>query len=428
MIQAGADFKVAANFQFIHNEFDWNKSMLQQKQIFVFEGGSGSAKTWDIIQWLIVYCDNYFNWNKDILIGRETYADVRDTVLKDFIKVLKMRGIYNIKNHIQSHPQKYVLYGNVISFDGLNGIGSHGERHDVVWVNEAMETNQEDVQQLNMRCNEVLIMDYNPTYTDHWIFDTILPRPDCKHFKSTQLNNPFLPSGQRAEILAYEPTLPQDRHLPKEQRRPHIDNIANGTADDYLWEVYGLGNRASMKGLIFPNVNYIPEFPDIAYIYGMDFGFTVDPCVIAKVAVTEHDIYAEVLSYSPIETPLDIHMYALKTGVNISVPTIADSSDKYISGTKGSIEMVASLRKLGWNVSKVSKTQSLMFHLTEMKKRRIHIVQNQFLPQARKEFENYTFKEINGIAINQPIDNFNHAIDAIRYAFMSYAIRRKAFA
>jgi PBSX family phage terminase large subunit len=423
-----ADFEVAANYQFIDQNFSWKKSQAQQKQIFVLEGGSGSAKTWDIIQFLIIYCDNYYGWNKDILIGRATYADVRDTVLKDFIKVLKLRGIYSKKNHQESHPQKYTLYGNMISFDGLNGIGSHGERHDIVWINEVMETDWEDVKQLNQRCNEVLLCDYNPVYTDHWLYDRIIPRPDCRFFKSTQLNNPFLPEGQRMEILAYEPTHPADRHLPKEKRRPHPTNIANGTADDYSWEVYGLGNRANMRGLVFPYVTYIKEFPMLAYTYGMDFGFTADPTAIVKSAEDDSNIYIELLSYEPIETPQEIHMYAIKRGMNVSIPTTADSSDKFVSQHKGAIEMVSGLRKLGWKIQKVSKTQSVMFWLQSMKKKKIHVVENDLVHYARKEFQNYHYREINGITINQPIDEYNHCIDAARYRHMAFNRTRKAFA
>jgi hypothetical protein len=41
---------------------------------------------------------------------------------------------------------------------------------------------------------------------------------------------------------------------------------------------------------------------------------------------------------------------------------------------------------------------------------------NELGVHARKEAENYKMKTINGIAINQPIDKFNHFWDAARYA------------
>jgi PBSX family phage terminase large subunit len=408
------------NFEFIHNNFDFDKSEKQEKQLFSLRGSSGSGKTFDILQWIITYCQAYEDWGKDILIGRDQYSDCKKTVLKDFIKILKLYGIYNVKNHGQSHPQTYKLYGNYIYFSGLNGIGSHGERHDIVFVNEVLETTWDDVSQLNQRCNELLICDYNPSVTFHWFYNKIEGREECQYFHSTLLMNPFLPRGQRNEILAYEPTHPEDRELDKELRREHPTNIKNGTADDYLWDVYGLGLKASAEGLIFQNVNYIDEWPqDIAPVHGLDFGFTVDPSALVKVGENKTDIFLELLMYEPTETASEIDQYAEKVGISKHIPCTADSSDKYTGENKGTVEMVKELKKLGWRIEKVSKTKSVMFWLLEMKKKKINIVKNNLVHHARTEQENYRMKTVNGIAINQPESGFDHFWDSSRYGFMS---------
>jgi PBSX family phage terminase large subunit len=411
--------QVGANYDFLDKEFDYEKSKQQIKQVFLLEGGGGSAKTYDALQFIITYCDNYFGWNKDILIGRDQYSDCKKTVLKDFVKILKMYGIYNVKNHTQSHPQSYNLYGNTIFFSGVNGIGSHGERHDVIYINEIMETEWEDIAQLNQRCNEMFLGDYNPMYTVHWVYDKLEPRKDCKLFKSTQLMNPFLPQGQRDEILAYEPTHPEDRHLPKKQRRPHPTNIANGTADDYLSDVYLFGLRAAPEGLIFPYVEYIDKFPDMGYTYTLDFGFTADPTAITKYAEDSYNIWIELLLYEPTENANLIDEFAKSIGMNTNIPSTADSADKYTGENKGTVEMVRDLKKKGWNIKKVSKTKSVMYWLTSMKKKKIHIVKNNNYIHAKKEQENYRMKLINGIAINQPVDKFNHMWDSARYGHIA---------
>jgi PBSX family phage terminase large subunit len=412
--------QVGANYDFLDKEFDWDKSKEQIKQVFLLEGGGGSAKTYDALQFIITYCDNYYGWNKDILIGRDQYSDCKKTVLKDFIKILKMYGIYRKENHTQSHPQSYNLYGNTIFFSGINGIGSHGERHDIIYINEIMETEWDDIAQLNQRCNEMFLGDYNPMFTVHWVYDKLEPREDCKLFKSTQLMNPFLPKGQRDEMLAYEPTHPEDRHLPKKERRPHPTNIKNGTADDYLSDVYLFGLRAAPEGLIFKYVSYIDSFPDMGYSYTIDFGFTTDPTAICKYAEDSNNIWIELLLYEPTENADLINEFALSTGMNIKLPTTADSSDKYTGENKGTVEMVKDLRLKGWRINKVSKTKSVMYWLTSMKKKKIHIVKNSNYIHAKKEQENYRMKTINGIAINQPIDKFNHMWDSVRYGHIAY--------
>jgi PBSX family phage terminase large subunit len=405
----------------------WNayKPKKKSKQGFVLEGGSGSSKTWSIIQFLIIYCQMNTGKNKDILAARQQYSDVKSTILKDFIKMLKLYGLYGEKCHVRSHPQSYELFGNMIYFGGLDSMGAHGERHDIVWINESMEADEQAFKQLNQRCNELFILDYNPSFTEHWIFKTVLNRPDVTFMKSTLLDNPFLPDGQRDEILAYEPTHPEDRDLPEAQRRPHPTNISNGTADDTMWKVYGLGLRAQHEGVIFRYVNWIKEFPaDLDYSYAMDFGFTIDPTVILKCAEEGNNIYAQNLCYEPIETPQALSDYMDMIGIERHLPIVADSSDKYVSKRYGAIEMVKDLRELGWNIHKVSKTHDIVYWIQKLKESKLNLVES---TNFRREQENYCWRKINGVTINQPIDKHNHNFDGLRYYKMDKKRNKKRF-
>lgn len=428
------ELQVASNFEFILDNFSFEKSENQEKQGFVLEGGSGSAKTWDLIQWMMYYCQMNQGKGKDILIFRQTYADLKKTVLKDFVKVLKKYGIYRAEHHTKSHPQAYNLYGNTIYFTGLDGTGSHGERHDIIWGNEGMELNFEDFQQLNQRCNEAFFIDYNPSFTEHWIYDSIIKRKDTVFNKSTQLDNPFLPQGQRDEIKAYEPYLKGSYQIEgnnltylgkvvsdTNQPPPHPENVESGTADEFMWKVYGLGLRGAMKGIIFPMVTYIDEFPPhLPNMYGMDFGFVVDPTTLVRYGQEGKNIYLELLLYHPIDNPEDLNATLEALGISQYDPITADSSDKYTKEKLGSVRMVRDLFDFGWEISKVSKTKNIMFWLAKMKKYKIHIIKNDLVHHARKEQENYRLKEINGIAINQPADGWEHFWDGSRYAHMSH--------
>jgi len=170
------ELEVAANFEFLLKNFDFAKAAKQEKQGFVLEGGSGSAKTWDIIQFLIYYCQVNIDKNKDILIFRNTFSDLRKTIIKDFEKILRKYELFEPDKYRKSTPVSYNLFGNMIYFTGLDGAGAHGERHDIIWGNEGMELNFDDFRQLNQRCNEAFFLDYNPYYTEHWIYSNILTR------------------------------------------------------------------------------------------------------------------------------------------------------------------------------------------------------------------------------------------------------------
>ncbi|MCK5640405.1 MAG: terminase [Gammaproteobacteria bacterium] len=404
------------------------------KKLFALEGSSGAGKTWGIIDAIIEYCRiNNFE-DKRVTIGRETYMDCLDTVGYDFIKRLKMIGFYDELCHRKSHPQAYFLFGNRIDFAGWSNRGQPSKRQDVLWFNEVLESGEEVFKQYNQRTNDITFADWNPKVTQHWVYDKILNRPDCHYLHCLMLDCPFLPTGQKEEILRYDPWAPGSYEVKNfdiyhkgqivsssNQPPPHPENIDNGTADEFMWKVYGLGLRASAQGIIFRNVEWIDEFPpDMHFDYGLDFGFTSDPTVITKNAEDAKNIWIEVLSYAPMETPEELHEYAKAEGIDYRKPTTADSSDKYTGENKGTVEMVKSLQRMGWNISKVKKNKSVMFWLNSMKAKKIHIVKNKFYIQAKKEQENYKMREINGILINQPVDKFNHMWDSGRYRHMSF--------
>ena len=399
------------------------KALIKSKdKIIALEGGAGSGKSYDILFYLVYVCQQNKNAGLKIMIGRAFYAWIEDSILYDFKRVLMILDLWDGKFSRASHPINHTLYGNTIHFRGADQESKfHGPRWDIVYLNEMMEFKYESCTQLFIRTNYKILTDWNPYLMHHWVYSRILKRDDCTHIISTFFDNPDLPEQQRKEILGFEPTHPDDRHIQdKKKRRPHPTNITNGTADDRSWSVYGEGKRIAPEGLIFKHVNYIDEWPvDVAKINSMDFGFTTDPHAMGYVGETERDIYIELLSYEPIETAAEIDSLAEKVGMNKKRQTIGDSSDKYTGENKGTVEMVKDLRLLGWSIVKVSKTKSVMFWLGKMKKKRINILNNHLAVHAKEEQENYVMKTINGIAINQPVDKFNHMWDMARYGFMA---------
>lgn len=385
----------------------------KSKVLFALEGSSGAAKTWGGIDFILDYCRMNSFEEKRITIGRETYRDCIDTVAFDFFKRLKQIGWYDEKAHKHSHPQSYILFGNLIEFTGWSTNGQPSKRQDILWFNEILESNEEDFKQYNQRTNEVVIFDWNPKVTEHWVYDKLLNRPDCFYKHCLMLDNPFLPEGQREELKRYEPTK---------------ENIENGTADDYMYNVYTLGIRTAATGVIFKYVTWIDKFPDVGYWYGLDFGFTTDPSALVKVAIQGKNLFLELLCYEPIETPETLDEFFKVKGIEKFKPIIADSSDKYTGENKGTIEMVRDLKAKGWKISKVNKTQSVVFWIGKMKEYKIHLVKSEesFLYRSvKKEQENYKWRTINGIEINQPLDKFNHFWDASRYAVM--AVNKKPY-
>ena len=410
----------------------------------ILEGSSRSGKTWagvDIIIWLCLYVEESCTIN----IYRETYNEFKTTLYDDFKRRLDDYGLPN-PFHKNQEVKSFKIGKNTIYF---LGDGKHGGGCDYAFFNEMMHIKQSVFDQVEMRCRKFWWGDYNPSFTEHWVFEKILNRSDIGFIRTTFLNNlKHIAIGEKNKILSYEPWKPGS-YIVKDSEilcynkntgkvepisktnipPPHPTNISNGTADDFMWKVYGLGLRGAMKGVIFNYVEWIDEFPDIAHIYTNDFGFTTDPNSLNKYAEDDYNIWIEPMIYTPIETPDELADVFKTLGIkpNTDQYTIdgdmisCDSSDKYTGENKGTIEMVRSLKNThGYNARKVSKTKSVMFWLNSMKSKKIHIVKNHLYAQVKKEKENYKMKEVGGVAINQPNDAFNHFWDSSRYGHMMY--------
>lgn len=379
------------------------------KVIFCNEGSSRSSKTWDFIHFVVTYCDHNRRKNKDIYFLRDTLIHCRDFTLKEVEKCFRAIGIPFQPIY---YPKPYInLWGNNIYFRGLDDeMSMEGFPSHISFVNEALDIpTYEHIAGILMRCEDVFAMDWNPKFTDHWAFN-FEKRPNCLFTHSTYKNNKHLPEAVRREIESYDPSNPV--------------NVANGTADDFRWEVYGLGKRAARTGLIFPYVTWIDRFPEnVGRIwYGLDFGFTSDPTALVRIAQQGDNLYLEELLYKPFDTS-DL-LYEVIHPIIGQTVTWADSADRYV-GNQGSEGMVKELQKKGMKVFKAKKFPgSLQLGIDTIKRHKIHIVRTK---NFQKEQENYAWRMIQGIQINEPIGEYDHLWSAARYGCQMELVKRRAF-
>lgn len=408
--------------------FDQNYTP-ENKVIICNEGSSRSKKTFDTFHLLYTFCDHNRNEGNMIYVLRNTLKDCREKTFDDFKKCMKIIG--HSPNYLsEKTAPELSLFGNDIRFRGLDHESTEGYPSDVVFYNESLEMNQERISGISMRCRKMEIYDWNPKYTQHWCFN-MEGRPNVFFTHSTYKDNKHLEKSVVATIESLCPWNLDDLNLNEKERRPHYENLNNQTANKHKWLVYGEGKRSSPEGLIFQYANYIDKWPeDVAYIYGLDYGFTHDPSALVRVGQTHTDIYAELLLYEPTPTPaiLDGALHSL--GINRRL-IVADSSDKFTGQGKATVEMNKDLRLLGWNIRAISKTQTVVHWLNKMNDKRMNIINNGLVHHARRCQENYSYKVLSdGHKLSQP-DNerrvtingksykFNDFFDGFRYGFMA---------
>jgi PBSX family phage terminase large subunit len=355
------------------------------------EGSSRSGKTIASIDFQIYLAAHA---TKPIVINniRETYNSFKTTLFDDYNRRLldfAMNSPFMAKD-----VTSFNLLGSKVNFIGADKVGKvHGMGSDYFYINEALEGVEKNFfDQMEQRCNNMWFMDYNPSASDHWVFD-LEKRPDVLFIKTTFLDNPYVPAQQKKKILSYE---------------PNEENIRLGTADDYMWKVYGMGLRSSPEGLIFPNVQIIDALPEEydSEFYGLDFGFTIDPTAITQIRRTGNNLYAKLRTYTPIDNANTLSELIMKIDPNAYYH--ADSAD---------LGMIASIRRAGISIFPVVKYPgSIKTGIDVLKRYKLHVVRD---PDAVKEVNNYKWRTINGISLNEPIDKFNHFWDSFRYGVMS---------
>lgn len=375
------------------------------KKVIVLEGGSRSSKTFSVFQYFIILALSMSGLV--FRIARDKMTWTKETVLQDWKELIDTYSLPVTPAVNKNRPdQTYLLNGNEINFIGLDDEQKlHGMKQDYFWLNEAIEASKNDFDQLEMRTTTQAILDYNPSTDSHWIYDAVIPREDCAFVHSTMLDNPFLPETIIKSIRSFEPTQ---------------ENRSRGTADEIKWKIYGLGQRATLKGLIFTNVNYVKSFPtDCKWIaYGVDFGYTNDPTTIIKCGLWQGELFFEELLYMPGMTNDDIANSLNRIGASRYDEIFADSSEP---------KSIAEIKKYGFNIKPCEKgPDSIINGIDVLKRYRINITDNSI--NFRKEQRNYTWQydERDNKFLNKPIDVFNHCWDAARYCVTMKLKKREA--
>jgi phage terminase large subunit len=364
-----------------------------QTKIVVNQGGSRSGKTYSILQ-LLIFVKAFEVTDQVISIVRKTLPALRATAMRDFFDILKEHDLYDERNHNKTE-NTYKLNDNLFEFMSLDQPQKkRGAKRAFLFINEANELTLEDWIQLSIRTERQIFIDYNPSMDEHWIFDVVIPRPDCTFIKSTYLDNiQFLP----VEVVR------------------EIENLK--IVDENYWRIYGLGEIGQIKGLVFTNWDVVDEFPNECkwVSYGMDFGFTNDPTVIVKVGMFGGEIFADELLYSRGMTHKDIiqAMEGLKIGRGDDV--IADNQP----------QSIYEIRQGGFNIRPAYKgPESVMTGIDILKRFRIKFTKHSL--NLIRELKNYKWKEdAAGNTVNQPVDKFNHGVDALRYVCMDRVLAER---
>ncbi len=376
------------------------ESLTTDKPIVVHQGGTSSGKTYGILQYLFG-------------IGVESDPEVI-TVIAEDVPNLKSGAYRDAKNIWADNPVIREWWpslnetdrifksitGSVIEFKSFQDeFDARSGKRDRAFFNEANSIKYGIFEQINLRTTKQTIIDFNPS-SRFWAHEYLEGREDVNWVVTTFRDNRFLAPQIREKILSYEPTQ---------------ENIKRKTANDYRWAVYGMGEVGRLEGLIFPRFKTSSNWPEYKWrVFGMDFGFTNDPTTLIEVRYAHGELYVKEHIYRKGLTNQDISR--LIKSLEITDKIVADSAEP---------KSIEELKREGIYIAPAQKGKdSILYGIQRINDYQVNVHTSS--KNLIEEFSSYIWaKDRSGLPTNKPIDDFNHGIDAIRYALTDKLRRKK---
>ena len=389
-----------------------------KKRYRVVKGGRGSKKSCTQALWLIyhimkmplanaVVIRRYFNTHRD-----STFAQ-----LKWAINQLNVKGLW--KATMNPLELTYTPTGQKVMFRGfddpqsITSITVETGHLCWVWLEEAFQiTNEEEFNKLDLSIRgqlpdgyfKQLTFTFNPWSENIWIkkrfFDAYDrgERDNVYCLTTNYLCNEFLGEDDLAVF---------DEMKEKNPRRYRIE---------------GLGDWGIAEGLVFNNWEELEfdvddlksqtdrhDYPIYKEIYGLDWGFSNDPtalvCSLVNEKTKEIFIYDEIYGYRMTNQQI---AQAIKAKGYDRCLIIADSSEP---------KSIEEVRQFGIQRIRPAKKgpDSVRAGIQKLQDYKIYV--HPRCANVLVELNNYVWdKDKDGRILNQPIDDYNHAMDAFRYS------------
>lgn len=377
---------------------------LSRCRYIVMKGSAGSGKSVDTAQHYILRLMR--DRGRNLLAMRKSEVTNRDSTFAELSAAIYRMGVQDYWR-VTSNPQEMTCAnGNKIIFRGMNDAKqreklksitfSRGSLTDI-WLEEATEFTQEDVEILDDRMRGALPpglfyqmrLTFNPVSATHWIkrvyFD--IPDPNVFTHHSTYLDNRFNDSAYHARM----------------QRRKLVNPEG--------YRIYGLGEWGETGGLILTNwtseeISQRPEHYDAAFI-GQDFGYNHANAILV-VAFKDGDVF--ILS--------ELYRRELDTGELIALAEAAQLPKQLLMYCDSAEpDRIKTWARAGYKALAVRKEAgSVLAQIDFLKAHRITVHPGCVNTIAELQRWQWRKDERSGLYLDQPLEIEDDAMAALRYA------------
>ena len=362
-------------------------AIVEGVRVVANRGGTRSGKTFSVCALLVDICMHARKaWAIDIV--SESFPHLKRGAMEDIENIVADIGLVDGKDFTLNRSDHIYTFrnGSIIRFFSAEDWGKvKGSKRDILFINEANRIPWEVYRQLSVRTTRTILIDWNPDAEFWYELRGIQKKHDTTEIHSTYKDNAHLSDIQIAEI-------------------------ESNKDDENWWRVYGLGLTGHAEGIVYKRWEQVESIPHYAELVGrgLDFGYTNDPTAIVDVWYADGCLWLDELCYSPGLT--NDKIADILRGLEGT--TIADSAEqksideirnygvRWIEpAQKGQDSVRAGIQILQRYTLKVTSTSEHLIY----------------------ELRNYKYKEekTTGIITNQPVDKWNHALDAVRYVALN---------
>ena len=384
----------------------------------VCKGSRASKKSKTTALWYATWMNKKGYENANLVVFRKTFRTMKDSCFTDLKWALDRIGVlrdWNITLSPLEMTRKST--GQKILFRGLDDvlkITSITVEKGVLcwaWLEEAYEVMKEDDfnildESIRGECPAPLFkqwtITFNPWNERHWLKKRFFDKPDEDTLALTTnyMCNEWLDA---ADIKVFEDM---------KKRNPR------------RYAVAGLGGWGIADGLVYENwkeenfdVDEITKRNDLISCFGLDFGYTNDPSTL----------FCGLLDQGNKQLYVFDEMY----GKGMSNKKIADTvkemgyGKERITADSAEPKSIDELKSLGLRVKAAMKGKDSVKNGIQWIQD-LEIIIHPRCVNFITEISNYTWdKDKFGTMLNVPIDDFNHLMDAMRYALEKYIAEKK---
>lgn len=372
-------------------------------------GGASSGKSHGVIQKVVFKSLQAWKYPRKVLFLRKVGSSVYDSIFEDVKQCLEAWGLLGACKVNNSAYRIELPNGAQFIFKGLDNpekIKSIKGISDVV-MEEASEFTLDDYTQLTLRLrdkkhpNKQIYLMFNPVSKVNWVYNAFF----VKKPKNT---------------VIYQTTYKDNRFL-DEVTKENIEELAD--RNEAYYKIYALGEFATLDKLVFPKYKKQllnkDELSHIPSDFGLDYGFINDPSAFMHIKIDDENRRLYILEeYVRKGLTNDKIAEAIKA-LGYSKEIIrADSAEKKSNQELRNLDIPRVIDVIKGPGSVMQGIQYILQY---------EIIVDERCVKTIEELENYTWKKdkTTNEYINEPVDSYNHCLDAVRYAVQDRIFQKK---